>query len=196
MPKDQITIADLYKGGAVSKNSVYKAIRAKKLTFEDGKASITKLLTEWNSKRDLARSDRIGPALLAIASERGISITSRERPKSGPNSGARTDAPAVDADGIPMHLSPKMREFWKTIIAEYVLESDALLILQVACESWDGAEVARTLLDKDGMILNSRRHPAFTMQTTAYSTFLKAMRQLGIDEEPSAPVGRPKRSGY
>jgi phage terminase small subunit len=192
MPKDQITIADLYKGGGVSKNSVYKAIRAKKLTFEDGKASITKLLTEWNSKRDLARSDRIGPALVAIATARGISVTSREKPKRG----AQTDAPAVDADGIPMHLSPKMRDFWKTIIAEYVLESDALLILQVACESWDAAEVARALLDKDGMILNSRRHPAFTMQTTAYSTFLKAMRQLGIDEEPSAPVGRPKRSGY
>ena len=90
-----------------------------------------------------------------------------------------------------------MRRFWKRVTGEYDLESDARLILKTACEAYDRAAQARQLISTDGILLGMRRHPAIDVEAQSQGLFLRAMRQLGLDIEPSGPVGRPagKRGG-
>ena len=80
----KISVADIVKSGGVSKVAVYKAIRAGKLTFKDGKADPVRLFAEWRSKRDPSRDDKIGPALEKIIRKMGLgSIPAAKKASSG-----------------------------------------------------------------------------------------------------------------
>ena len=84
-----------------------------------------------------------------------------------------------------------MKRFWRRAVSEFELESDALLILRTACEAWDRAQQARVAIAKDGLTVNNRRNPCIDIEAQSQSLFLRAMRQLGLDIEPTGPVGRP-----
>lgn len=86
-----------------------------------------------------------------------------------------------------------MREFWRRVVSDYELPSDALLILRTAAEAWDRAQQARLEIAQDGLVLNGRRHPAVDIEAQSQSLFLRAMKQLGLDIEPPGPIGRPGR---
>ncbi len=186
MKNKQVTIAELAKTGAVSRQALYKQVRAGKLTFTDGTANLGALLLEWRAKRDPAHEDKIGPALEALMGDRGIKVPPmRNQPAK------YTESAATDANGCPLHLSGEMRQFWARVVDEYELESDALLILRTACESWDRAQQARKAIQADGLILNGRRHPGVDIEAASQNLFLRAMRQLGLDIVGPGPIGRP-----
>jgi hypothetical protein len=78
MKNKHITIGDLVKFGGLSRQAVYKQIRAGKLPFRDGRGDPVKLLTSWRKAADPTRDDKIGPALERIIQERGLA------PQEGP----------------------------------------------------------------------------------------------------------------
>ena len=190
MRNRSVTVAELARDGKISRNAIYKAIRAGNLTFEGGSADPVKLLIQWRAKHDPTRDDKIGPALERIIEKRGLTVPAEEY-KGTPGMAGAIDLPALDANGAPLYLSAEMRKFWKRATGDYELEADAKLILKTACEAFDRAAQARELIAKDGILLNNRRHPAIDIEAQAQGLFLRAMRQLGLDIEPPGPIGRP-----
>jgi phage terminase small subunit len=210
MKDKYITIGELVKLGGLSRQAVYKNIRAGKLAFKDGRADAVKLLAEWRRKADPSRDDKIGPGLERIIRERGLApqappeapmtgqkcySTAQERPEAARTSQKHL-SPVQDAtesarDGVPGHLSPSMSKFWKQVNNDFELEADALLLLRTACEAFDRAQAAREAIACDGLIVNNRRHPAVDIEAQSQSLFLRAMRQLGLDVVAPGPVGRP-----
>ncbi len=82
----------------------------------------------------------------------------------------------------PTHLSKQAAAFWREVTRDFELESDAVLVLQSACECWDRAQGAREAIARDGMVLiGGKPHPALAVEKQAYSLFLRSMRQLGLD---------------
>lgn len=76
------------------------------------------------------------------------------------------------------------------------METDELVLLQVAMEAWDRAYQARAEVEKDGLLVvdpsgRKRPHPALQIEKDTKLVFLRAWRQLGLDVEPPGPVGRP-----
>jgi hypothetical protein len=186
MRSQRITVAELSKIGSISRTAIYKAIRSGVLSW-DGAADPVKLLAEWRRKRDPSRDGKIGPALERVIRKLGLAVPPEHKPKAT----VVPDAPAIDANGAPMHLSAEMRRFWGQVTDDYELERSALLVLKTACEAHDRAQDARRVIANEGMIVNNRRHAAIDVEATAQGLFLRAMRQLGLDIEQAGPVGRP-----
>jgi hypothetical protein len=46
-------------------------------------------------------------------------------------------------------------------------------------------------LTKDGLLLNNRRHPALDIESQSQGLFLRAMRQLGLEETVEDLFYRP-----
>jgi len=91
----------------------------------------------------------------------------------------------------PNHLSPEMKKFWRDVLKDYELESDALLVLRTAAEQWDRAQQARETLATEGITLKDKKHPAIDVEKQAVGLFLRSMRQLGLDiVAPGQPKGR------
>ncbi len=96
----------------------------------------------------------------------------------------------------PRHLSKETRAVWRRLNGEYELGDDAQLILRAALESWDRAQEARRLVSRQGLMTpEGRRHPGCDVEKQAYSLFLRAMRQLGLDIVEPGPPGRPPGGG-
>jgi hypothetical protein len=188
MKNTRVTINEIVAAG-VSKQRVYRLIRTKTLTFKNGAADPVKLLAEWRKKADPTRDDKIGPALEGIIRGCGLTVPADGNVPSG-RSEAIVEAPP-DASGAPGHLSPAMKKFWKQIMSEFDLTDDARLLLRTAAEAWDRAQSAREAIARDGLVINSRRHPCVDIEAQSQSLFLRAMRQLGLDVVPSGPIGRP-----
>jgi hypothetical protein len=191
---NSITVAELATAG-VSRQAIHKAVKSGKLPHFP--ASIASLSVAWGKNRDLARNDKITGALERLAKDRGIRINTRPAtPKPAKVTGSPIQA--FESDGspaAPAHLAGSAM-LWRSIVSDFDLESDALAILRVACESFDRAQQARELIEKDGLVINGRRSAACDIESSAHATFLRAMRQLGIDEVPAGPIGRPPKRGY
>ena len=96
---------------------------------------------------------------------------------------------------IPKHLSAESKRTYRRIATEFDLGPDAENLLRLALESWDRAQQARELVRAEGLITKAgRRHPAIDIETSSYSIYLRAVRQLGLDILPPGPVGRPSTS--
>lgn len=91
----------------------------------------------------------------------------------------------------PKHLSAESKRTWRRVAAEYELTPDAELLLRGALECWDRAQAARTLVNREGLVVNGRRHPACDVEKQAYGLFQRFMRQLGLDLIEPGPAGRP-----
>lgn len=91
----------------------------------------------------------------------------------------------------PAHLSAESRATWKRIAAEYELTPDASLLLRAGLECWDRSQQARELVNREGLVIDGRRHPATDIEKQAYGLFQRFMRQLGLDIVPPGPTGRP-----
>lgn len=68
----KITAVELVKLGRVGKSSVYRAIKAGKLTFKGGRADPLKLAAEWQRKRDPSQDDKVGPAIERVIGALGL----------------------------------------------------------------------------------------------------------------------------
>lgn len=91
----------------------------------------------------------------------------------------------------PKHLSADSKAFWESVLKDFDLESDALMVLRATCENFDRAQGAREAIAKDGITLMGKPHPGLAIEKQAYSLFLRGMRQLGLDvAAPGDKAGR------
>ena len=97
----------------------------------------------------------------------------------------------------PKHLRPTTADWWTAIVGEYDLGVSDLSVLEVAATQWDRLTGAREVIakSKDGAFQNDRfgvlkEHPAIAIEQNATRLFLAAVRQLGLDLEPSSEPGR------
>lgn len=91
----------------------------------------------------------------------------------------------------PKHLSTESKRHWRRLAAEYELTPDAHLLLKCAFENYDRAQEARELVNRDGLVIEGKRHPGIDIEKQAYGLFQRFMRQLGLDIDPPQNVGRP-----
>ena len=97
----------------------------------------------------------------------------------------------------PRHLRADGKDLWKRVVSEYELPTDALLILQMACESWDRACDARRALDENGTVFVDRfkqikARPEIFIERDSREAVARRLKQLGLDLEPlHAGPGRP-----
>lgn len=90
----------------------------------------------------------------------------------------------------PEHLSLPARHLFDSIHGLYQLEDHDRAVLVKALEAWDRGEQARQRIDADGLTIESRfgeakPHPLLTVERDSRSAFLAAMKQLGLDYEPT-----------
>ena len=96
----------------------------------------------------------------------------------------------------PSHLDPKTREWWRTIATTYELDSHHYRILQAACESWDRAMQARSIIDSQGLTFTDKfgqpkMRPEVLIERDNRAAFLRAVRELDLDAEPPSEHRRP-----
>jgi len=96
----------------------------------------------------------------------------------------------------PSHLSREAKKIWREIDGNWVLDVGDYPILKTALEAYDRLQAAREVVKEHGLIIKDpsrrlRANPALKIEKEARSGFLRAWKQLGIDEEPPGPMGRP-----
>jgi P27 family predicted phage terminase small subunit len=92
----------------------------------------------------------------------------------------------------PSHLRPETRAWYRSVVAEYELQSHHLRILQLCAEAWDRSREARALLEKDGLVCTNkygetRPHPGIQIEKDSRSAFLRGVRELALDLAEDAP---------
>jgi P27 family predicted phage terminase small subunit len=112
-----------------------------------------------------------------------------------------------DLPSAPSHLRAATANWWRAVVAEYDLSPSDLHVLEAAATHWDRTIEAREILaaSDDGLLTKDRfgqlkEHPAIAIEQNSTRLFLAALRQLGLDMEPSSepyrlpnPVGRVMR---
>jgi P27 family predicted phage terminase small subunit len=89
----------------------------------------------------------------------------------------------------PSHLSPSARQWWVTVVQDYVLQEHHLRLLQLACEAWDESEQAREQLEREGLTVPGREggirpHPCVAIRRDARLAVARLVRELDLDTEP------------
>jgi len=87
-----------------------------------------------------------------------------------------------------------MRAFWRGTVAKYELDRHHLLLLQAACEAWDRRGQAKAVLDEQGTSYtdakgNPRNRPEVAVERDSNITFMRSLRELGLDAASAG--GRP-----
>ena len=102
--------------------------------------------------------------------------------------------------GPPGHLSTRAKTFWRQTTAEFALEPHQLKLLGVACDAWDRQEQARAAIDMQGLLVDDRYgtpkpHPLIAVERDARVVFMRALRELALEEEPAADARVPRVRG-
>lgn len=99
----------------------------------------------------------------------------------------------------PKSLKKAGNQFWKTVMAEFVLESGHdLTRLEMACSCLDTIAESETIVEKEGLFVLDRfeqqkEHPGLKTIRDNKVIFCRIIRELGLDLEPpsdSRPRGR------
>lgn len=98
----------------------------------------------------------------------------------------------------PSHLRPETAAWWRTIAADFELESHHRRLLTLACESWDRGVEAREALAKHGTVYHDRwgqprARPEVAIERDARIGFARLVRELALDIELPDETGRPPR---
>ena len=102
----------------------------------------------------------------------------------------------------PRGLSDAARRLWRSILTEYdIPDAPRRSILEAGLRSFDRAEAARQILDREGAVVKdrwnqSKVHPASIIERDSRAAYLSALKQLAFDTggEPSRGRGRPPGS--
>jgi phage terminase small subunit len=101
---------------------------------------------------------------------------------------------------VVVATSPASKAWWSTVLVDYEMDPHDLKLLQLAAETWDQYEDARTILAREGLTVVGRHglkaHPCVSIVRDARAQFAMLVKQLNLSEttEPKRP-GRPP-SGY
>lgn len=86
---------------------------------------------------------------------------------------------------IPSHLAPPTRRWVGAVVSEYALEEHHFRLLLLAGEAWDRTQEARTLLGKEGLVVDGRQglkpHPAVAIERDSRAAFARLIRELDLD---------------
>jgi len=99
----------------------------------------------------------------------------------------------------PVGISSEAREWWKKLTEAYVFaDPDSIMLLQSIMSCFDRVNQARALVEKEGLVVHNRfgeaqPHPALRVENAARDAMHRALKQLGLEEVPANPVGRPYR---
>ena len=96
----------------------------------------------------------------------------------------------------PQHLRPATRRWWRSVCADYDLDSHHLRLLQLAAESWDRCEQAREILAVEGLTYTDRfgaprSRPEVSVERDSRLAFARLIRELDLDTEAVAEPTRP-----
>lgn len=94
----------------------------------------------------------------------------------------------------PAHLSKEMQKFYKSIMAEFALESHHIVLLTRACEHLDRAAQARRQVDLEGLTTIDRYggikpHPCAKLEIDNNAAARLLLKELGLDLEPAGNQG-------
>jgi hypothetical protein len=97
----------------------------------------------------------------------------------------------------PRVLGPHGRRLWDSIQAEYRIEDAAgVELLCQACAGLDRAEALAAVIADAGFVTDKgRANPLVRDELAARAFVVKTLSRLGLDLEPSKPVGRPLHGG-
>ncbi|OGP13092.1 MAG: hypothetical protein A2052_03730 [Deltaproteobacteria bacterium GWA2_54_12] len=90
----------------------------------------------------------------------------------------------------PQGLSKAAVSWWGKLLREYQITDNAgLLLLEQALRSFDRAEEARLIIDKEGAVIRdrfnqARTHPACQVERDSRAAVVKTLAALGIDGGP------------
>lgn len=95
----------------------------------------------------------------------------------------------------PRHLGPEGRSYWRAVVRRFALEEHHFAVLQAAAEARDRAAEARQIIAREGMSTSaadgrmSRAHPLLRVERDAWTAFLRAEKQLGLDVDTPSEFG-------
>jgi len=97
----------------------------------------------------------------------------------------------------PEHLSQSSAEFYRHVVAEFMLEQHHLRLLALACEALDRCEEARRIIAEEGAVIRDRfgqqkAHPAIAIERDSRVAFARLLRELSLDVDmPADTSARP-----
>lgn len=108
--------------------------------------------------------------------------------------------PPVETRNPPPHLRPDTAAWWRSVEANYALESHHLRILTLAAEAWDRGVEARLAIAKHGTVYvdrfdQPRARPEVAIERDSRIAFARLVRELALDLDPPDEPGRPPRIG-
>jgi phage terminase small subunit len=107
-------------------------------------------------------------------------------------------APAREANHAPPdHLSPAMKAWWRSVLADFELDEHHRFLLESAAGAWDRMTEARAAIAEHGLTYVDDRgapkaRPEVAIERDARIAFARLVRELDLDEAPPPePRGRP-----
>jgi hypothetical protein len=108
----------------------------------------------------------------------------------------------TDGTSVPNHLRASTRKWFRTVLDDYELDGHHIRLLTLAAESWDQAQTAREVLDRNGQTFLDRfgqpkERPEVGILQNARISFARLIRELALDgvDGPEAPRA-PRTSDY
>ena len=85
----------------------------------------------------------------------------------------------------PRHLSRRSGEIWRSVVADFRLETHELALLQSALEALDRAHESRETIEREGAYFRDFRgqpkpHPALHEERDARRDFARLLAELGL----------------
>jgi phage terminase small subunit len=106
----------------------------------------------------------------------------------------------------PAHLAPATRQWFASVLSDFVLEPHHVRLLTLAAESWDRCQQARAALAEEGLTYTDRfgaprLRPEVAVERDSRIAFARLVRELDLDlaggDDPAdrAPPLRSNRRG-
>ena len=92
-----------------------------------------------------------------------------------------------DKPPAPAHLSAQMKFFWEAVFERQRLQMFQMHLLEKACESFDRAEAARKILEREGLTFTDRfgqprARPEANIEAVARGQFEKLIHSCGLND--------------
>ena len=100
----------------------------------------------------------------------------------------------------PKDLCLEAKKLWRDVFAEYDVGADAREILRVGCISLTRYLQAKEILDREGLVFKTetgqvKKNPVCQIEKDSLTSFLQAMRLLGLEFEQPKPRGPGRPPG-
>jgi len=102
---------------------------------------------------------------------------------------------ATSPPPAPRGLGQSGQRLWRAVVRDWDLPEAMLTTLRLACQALDQHDDATAVLASEGMTVSSgtsiKAHPAASVQRDSRLAYLRAMRELALED--ALPDARPPR---